>query len=225
VEEPPTRSEIPLWARPGRDRRPALTRQSVVAAAMRIADADGLAAVSIRRVAAELGARTMSLYSHIDSKDDLLDLMREQVAAETFVEGELPADWREAIRLIARRARDTGLRHPWMIHLIGHAGQVGPNALRHLEQALRALSGLTNDPIAALAICVAVDEYVLGHVIGAVTRRPTGSFTQPYTRMLLDSGAFPTLVPLITGGLPRLGDTFEHGLTCLLTGIEATHRR
>jgi AcrR family transcriptional regulator len=201
-----------------------MTRQSVVDAAVRLADAEGLAAVSIRRVATELGARTMSLYSHIDSKDDLLDLMREQAAAETVVGGALPRDWRAASLAIARRERATALRHPWLIRLLGNPGHPGPNQMRHLEQSVTALSGLTTNPLAALRICAAIDEFVLGHVIGEVTRTPAGAFTQPHTRALLSSGDYPILGRLLSGGPPSLDDTFERGLTWLLDGIEAAHR-
>lgn len=194
----------------------------MVGAAVKIADADGLSAVSIRRVAAELGARTMSLYSHIDGKDDLLHLMRERVAGETIIRGDLPDDWRAATRRIANRLRETILRHSWVIHLLGHSGHIGPNTLRHLEQSLRALTRLTPDPRAALYIAIAVDQYVLGHVTAEVTRRP--ALAHPYTRMLLDGGEFPTLAPLVAGGLPRAADSFERGLTWLLNGIEAAHR-
>lgn len=164
----------------------------------------------------------MTLYSHIDSKDDLLDLMREQVAGETLVSDELPPNWRAATLLIARREREVVLRHPWLIQLIGHPGHIGPNALRHLEQSLRALTSLVADRKAAFRICVTIDEYVTGHVIREVTGQR--GFTQPYTRQLLDSGEFPTLRPLVVRGLPPLGDTFERGLTWLLDGIEAAHR-
>jgi AcrR family transcriptional regulator len=180
--------------------------------------------VSIRRVATELGARTMSLYSHIDSKDDLLDLMREQVAAETVVDGALPKGWRAATLAIARRERATALRHPWLIQLLGHPGHIGPNLMRHLEQSMAALSGLTTDPVAALRISTAVDEFVLGHVIGEVTRGPADPFARPYTRALLTSGDYPILGPLLSAGPPPLDDTFERGLTWLLDGIEAAHR-
>src|SRR2546430_7095161 len=156
VEEPSNPGEVPIWARPDKARRPTLTRQAVVDAAIRMADAEGLAAVSIRRVATELGARTMSLYSHVDSKDDLLDLMREQIAGSTVIDGPLPPGWRAATLMIARRERETVLRHPWMIDLIGHAGHVGPNAPRHVEQALAALAGLGPGPRAALPGSVAV---------------------------------------------------------------------
>jgi AcrR family transcriptional regulator len=191
---------------------------------MRLADTEGLAAVSIRRVATELGARTMSLYSHIDSKDDLLDLMREQVAVETVIDGPLPKNWRAATLAIARRERATALRHPWLIQLLGSPGHPGPNVMRHLEQSLTALAGLTTDPVAALRITAAIDEFVLGHVIGEVTRSPTDAFAQPYTRALLASGDYPILGPLLSAGPPPLDDTFERGLLWLLDGIEAAHR-
>jgi AcrR family transcriptional regulator len=221
VSEPANPRDVPIWARSKKERRPALTREVIVDAAVKIADAEGLAGVSIRRVAADLGARTMSLYSHIDSKDDLFDLMREQVMAEVFVETELPADWREAARAIARREHEVSLRHPWLVHLIGHPGHAGPNAMRHLEQSLSAIEPVTSDIEVALRIMIAIDEYVIGHVIYEVTKQPAATLTQPYLRTVVEEGDFPRLRPLLADGVPPLEGTFERGLDWLLDGIAA----
>ena len=141
-------SRVPVWARDDTRRRTSLSREAIVAAAVAIADAEGLDAVSIRRVAADLHARAMSLYTYIERKEDLLDLMADEVAAETLVPGELPADWREATLAIARRERQTTLRHPWLVDLVTRRsalGRVGPNMLRHSEQSIAALAGLDAD--------------------------------------------------------------------------------
>src|SRR5258708_16715765 len=102
----------PIWARTKDAPRPALSRASIVAAAIAIADAEGIDAVSIRRVAAELGTRAMSLYTYIARKEDLLDLMSDEINAELLIEGELPAHWRRAVSQVSRRYPPTLLPPP-----------------------------------------------------------------------------------------------------------------
>jgi AcrR family transcriptional regulator len=107
----------------------------------------------------------MSLYSHFSRKQDLIDLMVNEAAAAVVVPGELPADWREAMRMIAHHTRDAARRHPWMLSVVhGHA-VIGPNALRHFDQSLAALSGLDVDRDQKIAILVAVDTYTIGQVV------------------------------------------------------------
>ncbi|WP_433516812.1 TetR/AcrR family transcriptional regulator [Nonomuraea sp. CA-143628] len=220
-----------VWSRPAPQRRPALTREAIVAAAITIADAEGLGAVSIRRVATELGARAMTLYSYIERKEDLLDLMADEIAAEVLVDEPLPEDWREAILTIARREREMVLRHPWRVDLISQRVSVGPNGLRHVEQSLAALDGLAVDQPAKWRILAAIDDYSLGFIVReslerAAPRRMGVSdaertaLAEPYMRELVASGAFPRLAPLIEGGVAGADDTYERGLNWLLDGIE-----
>lgn len=203
-----------------------------MATALSVADSDGLAAVSIRRVAGELGARAMSLYTHIDRKEDLLDLMVDEVARETYIEGGLPADWREAVTMIARREREVARRHPWVVDLLDRRPRVGPNGLRHLEQSLAALRGLCLDPRSAWRILAAVTDYCAGYHTRDLSERRApqqGGFTEadrtamlrPYFQRMADSGEFPNLAPLLTEGLSGDDDNFEHGLRWLLDGIAA----
>jgi AcrR family transcriptional regulator len=226
---------LPIWARESARRPSALSREAIVDAALRIADAEGLDGVSIRRVAAALGARTMSLYTYIDSKDDLLDLMADHVAGELLVEGDLPAGWREAITLIARRERETGLRHPWLVDMVKHRAHamVGPNLLRHLDQSMAAVAGLKLDPRDALKVITAVDDYMFGRAAREVReheiKRRTGLSgaehlvaLHPYLRALVDSGEYPNISPVLTGAQASAdaGADFEQGLRWLLDGIE-----
>ena len=219
-----------------------------MAAAIAIADAEGLAAVSIRRVAAELGARTMSLYTYIARKDDLLDLMADEVAGEVYVDGGLPDDWREAIRRIAHREREVALRHPWMVDLLGRGAHAGPKGLRHVEQTLAALDSLRVGTADTWRIIAAFDAYSRGFVVRDVaqreaSRRATSSggaqdeFAQPYFRQLLDGGDYPRLASLIEnrpmpagaqdGDGPPADDAadFDRGLSWLLAGIAAEFDR
>jgi AcrR family transcriptional regulator len=220
-----------VWSRPVPPRRPALTREAVVAAAIAIADAEGLAAVSIRRVAAELGARTMTLYSYIERKEDLLALMVDEIGAEVLVDGPLPEDWREALLLMAGLERAAVRRHPWRVDLIASRVAVGPNGLRHVEQKLAAFDGLGLDRLAAWRCLAAFNDYMTGFVVreslerGAPRREgindaERAAVAEPYIRELVDSGEFPRLAPMIEQGVRGADDNFERGLRWVLDGIE-----
>lgn len=222
-----------IWDEPEHKRRSPLTREAIVEAAMRVADEEGVAAMSIRRVAATLEARVMSLYSHIDSKNDLLALMSDEIAGEVLIEGELPADWREAITMIARRERDVALRHRWIPELLNYQErvQIGPNALRHAEQSMAALSGLELKTQDALQVLATVDEFMLGYTVRALREfRQVGSdaigpgeraeLTSTHVQVLIERGEFPHMARVLKDGLPRVEDNFERGLKWLLDGIE-----
>lgn len=202
-----------------------------MAAAIAIADAEGLDAVSIRRVAADLEARAMTLYSYIERKEDLLALMLDEIAAETLVEGPLPTGWREALLLLARREREVVRRHPWRAGLIGHGAAVGPNGLRHVEQKLAAFDGLGVDRLTAWRFLAVFNDYMTGFVVrealerGApreqgVNESERAAVAEPYIRELIDGGEFPRLAPMIERGVPGADDNFERGLNWVLDGIE-----
>ena len=130
----------PLWARGERTaQRRSLDRAAIVKAAISLADREGLDAVSIRRIAGALEARPMTLYRHVPSKGDLLDLMFDELAGEALLADSLPKRWREALTAIAARTRDIGLAHPWSLQLLGQRAQVGPNTLAVLDEWLRAV--------------------------------------------------------------------------------------
>jgi AcrR family transcriptional regulator len=224
---------VPIWARERRRRPSALSRTAIVEAALEIADTEGVDVVSIRRVAAALGARTMSLYTYIDSKDDLLDLMTDQVAGELIIEGELPGDWRAAITMIAQREREAGLRHPWLVELAHHRSHavIGPNLLRHLDQSIAAVSGLKLGIEDTLRVVSAVDDYMLGFTSREardreITRRTglTGaehlSAIRPYLQQQVDDGEFANIAPLLRGDVVAADHDFNRGLGWLLDGIE-----
>lgn len=216
-------ASLPVWAREKPRRRPALSRDAIVRSAIEIADAEGLEAVSIRRVAGDLGVRPMSLYTYIDRKEDLLALMYDQVTGEMLIGAELPSGWREAIATIARRTREVVLRHSWMP---GMPTRGGPNALRHVEESLTALRELDLSPDIAVEVLTAVDKFVLGHAvfeIGSHSADIAGLAAQPYIDSLLASGEFPALSRIAAHARvdAATDDQFEHGLGWLLDGIAA----
>jgi AcrR family transcriptional regulator len=218
----------PVWSRPPPERRPRLTREAIVAAGLRLADAEGLDAVSIRRVAAVLGARPMTLYGHIERKDDLLDLMFDELAG-TVLEGEpLPPGWREALVVIATRKRRLCLAHPWAVDLYARRPRVGPNSVLQLERSIIALRPLTADLVQAVRVVNAVDDYTMGHVTRELTYDAGGAADwnramRPYLAGLAASGQYPALAPLLAEPLQEDGDaTFATGLGWLLDGIAAS---
>jgi AcrR family transcriptional regulator len=223
----PARKSGPVWSRPEPERRAPLDRARIVAAATGLADAEGLDAVSIRRVAAVLGARPMSLYNYIGSKEDLLDLMFDELAGEVLKGGPLPPGWREAMTVVAGRKRQLCLAHPWAIRLYGRRPRVGPHVLMQLERSVVALRPLTTDLADAVQIVNAVDDYTMGHVTRELTfgGSVAGEWEEtmrPYLRGLVESGRYPVLAPLLVAPVSDDGDaTFAAGLAWFLDGIGA----
>jgi AcrR family transcriptional regulator len=222
-----------IWTRPPKEHRERPTREAIVAAATDLADTHGLDAVSIRRVAAALHTRPMDLYRHFARKDELIDLMVDEVIAAAVL-GELPPDWRDALTAIARALRAVCLAHPWVVTAAGQQALLGPNVMRHAEQSLQATTALGLDPAKRLAIWRAVDSYTMGHAHISPGRDPSQGSTaddpgwraaaEAYLQGLAGSGSFPNLAAFGAAGLLHSDYdelTFETGLNWLLTGIAA----
>ena len=147
-------------------RRAGLSREQIGRTAVAIADAEGFDAVSMRRVARELGAGTMSLYHYVRNKDELLTLMWNVVMGGFIVpEGELAGDWRQALSKIARASRNTFKEHPWIFEAMGEPAGSGPNGLRHFDQSMAAASELGAAPRDRLELVTLVDDYVFGFTL------------------------------------------------------------
>ncbi|MGW6745556.1 TetR/AcrR family transcriptional regulator [Streptomyces sp. NPDC055025] len=134
-----------IWARPersGRGPRPAFSRADIAAAAVRVADAGGIDAVTMRHVAAELGCGTMSLYNYVPRKEDLYELMADRVAGEYDLPEKPSGDWRADLTALAHRARAMMRAHPWMARLMSAVYGFSPNAMRYLEYSLTCLDTL-----------------------------------------------------------------------------------
>lgn len=137
-------AQASVWDLPGhgtRGPRPRHDRAAITAIAVRIADAEGLEAVSMRRVAAELGIANMSLYNYVPSRDHLAQLMTDQLAGAYAYPATPAPDPRAAIADLARQARDIAERHPWLAGLMQRRMPPGPNGLRYLDYFLGLLAG------------------------------------------------------------------------------------
>src|SRR5215472_3929139 len=126
--------------KPSRGPKPAYSKEKIAALAIRIADAEGLEAASIRRIAAQLGSGAASLYRYVANKQDLFDLM----AGSVLGEGRMPSpsqEWRADLRKAARRFRAMYFRHPWMLTISGFRLLNGTSLVRWVEFTLAAIDG------------------------------------------------------------------------------------
>jgi len=133
----------PPWQRapdrPPRRRREPISRGQIVAAAVQLLDREGLAALSMRRLAEELGTGAATLYWHVGSKDGLLDLVLDEVIGEGKIPDPDAGRWREQIKQVARDQRAATHRHPWVVRVSIGRIPMGPNALRYSERILAIL--------------------------------------------------------------------------------------
>ncbi|MFJ2082720.1 TetR/AcrR family transcriptional regulator [Micromonospora chokoriensis] len=208
-----------------------LDRERIVAAAIALADEDGLDAVSVRKVAARLGAGPMRLYGYIATKDELFDLMVDEIYSE-ILPREQPGDWRDALRVLAHRTRQAALRHNWLADLLGGRPALGPNALAVTEATLAALDGLADIDTVMRAV-----ETVSAYFTGAIRRevanlraeRATGLSKQdwqrasgPHVTRILATGRFPALAKAVHGGTDVDAETsFATGLEWVLDAVAA----
>jgi TetR/AcrR family tetracycline transcriptional repressor len=133
----------PPWQRapdrPSRRRRDPISRDAIVTAAIGLLDREGLAALSMRKLAEELGTGAATLYWHVGSKDGLLDLVMDEIIGEGKVPDPDPARWQEQLKQVARDQRAASLRHPWLVRVSIGRIPMGPNALRYSERILAIL--------------------------------------------------------------------------------------
>lgn len=221
-----------VWDRPEPPAPPVpLDRQRIVAAAIALADEGGLDAVSVRKVAARLDAGPMRLYGHIATKQELFDLMLDEVQAEILPE-EQPADWREALSVLAHRTRQAALRHHWLADLLGGRPSLGPHGLAVTEATLAALDGLADIDTVLRAV-----ETVAAYFTGAIRReianlraeRATGLSERdwqrahgPHVTRMLATGRYPTLSRAVHDGTDVDPDaSFATGLDWVLDAVAA----
>jgi AcrR family transcriptional regulator len=235
----------PIWARPEpTGRRAPRSRDDIAQAAIAVADADGIEAVSMRRVAAELGLGTMSLYHYVRSKDELVDLMSDGIMAGQLVDdAELEKGWRAGLRAIGHATRRNFQRHPWMGDAMRPrpSSVPGPNALRHVEQSLAAVADTGLDPQGQMDLIAAIDDYVIGFVIRSQRFAEEEDQTPgeewltemfQHMRERIETGNYPHLRAALEANraegrsdeeLARMATDerrFERGLERILDGIE-----
>ncbi|WP_283135892.1 TetR/AcrR family transcriptional regulator [Rhizohabitans arisaemae] len=209
-----------------------LNRALVLEAAIRVADRGGVEAITMRRVAREVGVEAMSLYHHVPNKDAILDGVVDMVFAAIELPGAECEDWREATRARASSARAVLSRHSWALGLMDSRRNPGPATLRHHDAVLGVLrrAGFTL-PLAVHAVSL-IDSYIAGFVLqaanlpiatpddveevagGILERLPTGVF--PYlTEVIVDH--------MLGHGYDHTGE-FGYGLDLILDALEDRRR-
>ncbi|GAB3073047.1 TetR/AcrR family transcriptional regulator C-terminal domain-containing protein [Micromonospora schwarzwaldensis] len=226
---------LPVWERPEPQPRAApvpLTRAKIAAAAIRLADADGLDGLSVRKLAKALGVGPMRLYDYVLNRSELLDLMVDAVYAD-IAEADRNDDWRATVLAVMHRTREAALAHEWFADLLGTRPHLGPHALAVGEATAAALSRApavhgVDDLQRALG---ALNAFVVGALRREITERRTARSTGtdvaawqtalgPYLTRVLDTGRYPTVARLVVDGAHLdAAETFHHNLVTVLDGI------
>ncbi|TQM80059.1 TetR family transcriptional regulator [Saccharothrix saharensis] len=218
-----------LWKdarRPARGPRRGLTMERIVAAAIQVVETEGPAALSMRRVAEELGVGTASLYTYLPGKAELEALMVDAIGAGDPLPDDWPGDWRAKVEAWARTDHELYRKHPWVLHLVATVAAPGPNLLRWMDSALRVLRGTGLTEAEKMAVVESVDAYVRGQArLSLDTREPSAEEVRERDALLgelVDFEPYPALVETVRAGVsPYAGDKFEFGLRLLLDGVEA----
>ena len=215
--------------------KPALSAPRIAAAAVRVADAEGLDAVSMGRVAAELGAAPMSLYRHVGSKDDLLALMVDAAYGDLPEPSAAGEGWRAGLTRCARALRDGVRAHPWAVRIPISGLPVMPYEVTWFERVLECLRDTRLSETRKASVVMLVAGYVRNIAIteadvAAAVRRSglgMGEWMASYAAMLrrlADPQRFPALADFIAAGVfddaDDPDDEFVFGLERILDGIE-----
>ncbi|MEU7653012.1 TetR/AcrR family transcriptional regulator [Micromonospora taraxaci] len=240
VLPPAIESAWGLRERPPKGPRPGMSVSTIVDAAVRVADADGLAAVSMSRVAKELGAATMALYRYVGSKDELLLLMVDTGYGPSPGPPPPETDWRAGLTRWAWAEHDVLRRRTWLLHVPISGPPITPQQLGWMEDGLRCLDGTTLGEGEKMSTLLLITGYVRNEATltsqiaeGAQASGLAPSEMMPaYSRMLarlIDPARFPALHRVLSAGVINQDDDpddeFVFGLDRILDGVEALMER
>jgi AcrR family transcriptional regulator len=222
-----------LWGRTERRSRgpkPGLTVEAIADAAIALADAEGLAALTMGRLANTLDVTTMALYRYVPAKEELIDLISDRALdPPPRLTG---TAWRAELGAWARANLGVIRRHPWLLEAMVSRVSVGPNWLEWVESALRALANVGLSARERLAVVVLVDGHVRAAAqieLGATATRAWAANFGEVLNKVRDDQRYAALAGAVAAGgfdPPARGteNTFEFGLQRLLDGIEAFSR-
>jgi AcrR family transcriptional regulator len=222
--------------------RHGLSRAEIVEAAIAVADAEGPEAISMRRIAREVGAGAMSLYWYVASKEELLDLMLDAIEAEIEVP-EPTGDWRADLGAFAHRTRAALRQHRWAVEFIGTRPPSGPNDVRNLERLLSLLDGIgVEDYHVIMGVFMTVATFVIGAVIreaqevrfqaeqerveAGLTAEQIQAEHERFRSWFENSDRYPHIARLMEAGIDpddpnTREERFQFSLDCVLDGIAA----
>jgi AcrR family transcriptional regulator len=213
---------------------PALDRAQIVREAMALLDAEGLDALSMRRLAGRLNSGATSIYWHVANKDELLELVLDEVYGEFDITSAESPPWRDLVQRIAYSMRDTLLRHPWAIPLVGTRPAIGPNAVKLMGRLSHTFDAAGFHQRSIDYAASAVLAYVLGSVTtdaaaNAMIARAGGDLgliKDTFRELLAKTAAdHPDLLERFDSYDPAdhaadVALAFDFGLTCILDGLE-----
>ena len=218
----------------GASARTPLSRERVLDGAMRVADAGGLASLTIRSLAQELGVRPMSVYHYVKGKDEIID----EIVDRVFGEMDLPAvqgDWRTEMHRRCGSARAVLRRHSWAIPLLQARTSPGPATLRHLDAVIGCLRAAGFSLELTAHAYALIDSYVYGFAMSEMSLPINGPETvsEVAESMMLQylAADYPNLLEFTTGHILQPGYDFalefDYGLDLVLDALEsrAKHHR
>jgi AcrR family transcriptional regulator len=229
-----TNASVPIWSLPERgERGPRLrhSRADVAAAAIQIADAEGIAAVTMRRVAAELGTGTMSLYNYVPAKEHLVQLMADQTAAEYAYPPTPAPGSRDAIADLARQGRDIARRHPWLPSVMNPPPPMGPCTLRYIDYFLGLLAETGLGAAAKMETIAVINGFALmyGAMQAAldaerartgITEREQQAAPVKILAEAAASGSYPNLAATLASPSPQQRTADQNFESCLIRLID-----
>jgi AcrR family transcriptional regulator len=227
MSDPLPRALEILWHEPSAPRRSAgLSRERIVAAAIELADADGLGGLSMARLADRLGCGTMSLYRHVANKDDLVTFMLSTAPGPPLPPAD-PADWRAALADWAAGLWDIYHRHPWVLAAAAAGPPADPGQLAWLDAGLAAFAGTNLSERDKLAAVMAVLHFVRGAAaLNIEAAQVQGPDYPVLLRRFVDADRFPALAAALEAGVFDTADAdhqadFHSGLRQLFDGVAA----
>ncbi|MFH8679609.1 TetR/AcrR family transcriptional regulator C-terminal domain-containing protein [Streptomyces lydicus] len=237
------RPEQPARGAPAPERAPrepdggGLNRDRVVSAAIKVADAEGLRGLSMRRVAAEFGMSSMALYRHVANKDELVLLMADAAFADVTLPDPAPDGWRERMEAGARLQWELYQRHPWLAQYLSLTRpQPMPRAMALVEWTMARVEGM--DPVTLIHMALTLLGFVLSTAAGLEddleAEQETGmdqdqwmAAMDPVFERILTSGSYPMYEGMAgtADDTVNLGTLFDFGLERLLDGMEVLVER
>jgi AcrR family transcriptional regulator len=220
----------PVWNKkrpPSRGPRPSVNTERIARVAIEVADADGLEAVTMQRIAREIGLTTMALYRYVSGKSELIDLMIDSAsdsAAPIF--GKPSSPWSDRLKEWARRCLAIYREHPWFLEATSTRRSImGPNELAWMESAVAMLAESGLAPEDRHSAFLALIAHVRGHATFQQIRKYSES-PRKWTRDLVQllgsqPDRYPVLLQAVRSGAfeKAPGQAFDFGLDCILEGI------
>ncbi len=223
-----------IWERLLTDAPPrSLSYASITDAAIRIADNEGLDAVTMRSVAAAVGSGTMSLYRYVSGKEDLLDLMLDAAWGEIPLPDAKQGNWQARLTRVAVASRQVLKAHPWLAALLTSRPTLGPNYLNWFEYLLAATAAPGRSMKTQVRMIGTTWSFVTGFVAyetaeietdrkHGLTPAKKRKLVRPYMTQILAGGEYPFLRGFLESGPGRPTDEdFHEGLRAVLTGLAA----